>query len=157
MKRIVTRSISTLAVCTMVGVGSMSAMAGPAAASGSTTTRVCTALANQANNILTPLANATAADNAAQAAFNADQVALSSDLSTFVAAIAAVISDVDAGITNQSHLSAFSKAESDFVDVFVATSTDRVAAFKTSTALSQVQLQQSTISQLRSSLCGPGA
>jgi hypothetical protein len=154
MKKFVTTTTSAIVAFMLVGVGSMSALAGTAAAApGPTTVKVCSQLAVQANNILTPMANAISADNAAQSALHAAQTALTADLVTFVAAIVPVIHDLDANITNPTHTNAFNTAENNFVTDFVNVSNDQVTAFNTGKTLSQLQLQQSTISQLLSALC----
>jgi hypothetical protein len=155
MKKFVATTTSAVVAIVLVGVGSMSALAGTAAAApGPTTTKVCAQLAVQANNILTPMANAVSADTAAQSALHAAQTALTADLATFVASIVPVIHDLDASITNPTHMNAFNTAENNFVTDFVNVSNDQVTAFNTGKTLSQLQMQQSTISQLQSALCG---
>ena len=99
------------------------------------------------------MANAVSADTAAQTALHAARTALTADLATFVAAIVPVIHDLDASITNPTHIDAFTTAENNFVTDFVNVSNDQVTVFNTGKALSQLQLQQSTVSQLQSALC----
>jgi len=153
MRKFVPRSLSILATFALVGLGTMPAMTGSAAAMGPTSTAACAGLTSQANNILTPLANATTADNAAQAALKAADAAATADLAAFVTAIVPVIHDLDANITDQAHLKAFSAATDTFVKAFLTASDDRVAAFKTSNDLGLLQLQQSLITQAKAALC----
>ncbi|MDP9072890.1 MAG: hypothetical protein M3N98_01725 [Actinomycetota bacterium] len=151
MKKLVGHTASALVAIALVGSGSIAALAGTASAS--TTSQVCAQLASQANNILTPLANASSAYTAASSAFTTAQATLTTDLTGFVTAIVPVIHDLDAGIDNPAHNNAFATAETTFVNDYVTTANDRIAAFNTGTTLAQLQLQQSTISQLQNALC----
>jgi hypothetical protein len=154
MKKFIAIGITALGSFGLIGLGSTAAMAAPTAGSAEAT--VCTSAGNQLNSLLTPLGSATTAAATTAATKATANAAVPTAEAAYVTAAMQVIDDVDAAATTaviNADTLLFNSSITSFVNTVVASSAANVADFNAQAALTQLQLQKTTLLDLQSIAC----
>lgn len=155
MKKFLAIGITTLGGFGLLGMG---ATAASATTSPTAHQLVCTSAGNQLITLQTPLAQANANKASTSAAATTASAGVASAESTYISDAFVVINGVDStppatAPQQAANVSAFNTSVTSFVNAVVASSAANVADFNATTALTQLNLQHTVLTDMQTQAC----